>query len=207
MMSIFLQTAVCWMLIVSFYANIAEAQVPAVCSDIESLTNKKCCPDPSEDGTAGECSSNNNRGTCVDVSTICYTSYEEDSTPEIRLNWPTHYFTQMCKCNGRYGGYDCSECQFGWGGDNCDTKLPLRTRSSITAKTPAEWTKYNEQLKVAKNTNSRYVILVPTNDSDLSTAIVRNISVLDMFPWMHHFAAKTHQDYFVNGSGVKLYYS
>ncbi len=181
----------------------SNAQVPGVCTDVDSLANKTCCPSTQH----GVCGEDAGRGQCVKVSNICFTGYEEDNIAEIRLNWPIHYYTNVCSCTGNYGGYDCSECDFGYSGSDCQEKLNKK-RKSIIQQTAAEWELYNKQLQLAKTTNSsRYVILIPSNltsDYDLSTAIVRNISVYDHFIWLHVYATATHIDNYNHSSSGKL---
>ena len=198
-----MQTILAILVVASYCMFFGEAQVPRVCSSIEILVSKTCCPTPENNPSYGPCGVNVGRGACTNVSEVCYTGYEEDPTSiETRLNWPTYFFTKICKCNGNYGGFDCSECEFGYTGDDCQTKLPIRTRKSVTAKTDEEWSTYNQQLRTVKKALSRYAIVLPTDLSDISTAIIRNISVYDHLVWSHVFAAKTHRDYYANGSGM-----
>lgn len=182
--------------LVVLYTN---AQVPSVCSDMDSLVTKTCCPH-TQYGVCGEYAG---RGQCVYVSNLCFTGYEEDNVPDILLNWPEHYYTRVCNCTGNYGGYDCSECDFGYTGSSCQYKLK-RKRKSIIQLTADEWRLYNKQLQMAKTTNSRYVILIPSN-SDLSTATVRNISVFDHSVWLHYIVAKSHDSAYNQSSSGKYH--
>ena len=178
-----------------------NAQVPRVCADANSLTSKTCCPSTDH----GVCGEDAGRGQCVDVSSLCFTGYDDDMS-DIRLNWPTHYYTRVCNCTGPYGGYDCSECAFGYTGPNCEKQM-TRIRRSVTEHTAADWRLYNEGLRMAKATMSRYVILIPSNISvpDLSTATVKNISNYDLFAWMHIYAALTHTDDYNESTSGKLH--
>ena len=199
-----MQTILVILVVGSCCMSFGEAQVPKVCSSIEILVNKTCCPTSETNPSFGPCGVNAGRGICTDVSKICYTGYKQEFVPfDTRLNWPMYFFNRTCKCNENYGGFDCGECEFGYTGNDCKTKLPMRIRKSVTAKTAAEWTTYNKQLQKAKNISSRYAIVLPTDLSDISTSIVRNLSVYDHLVWCHVFAAKTHVDgYYANGSGM-----
>ena len=172
-----------------FILNIACAQIPFVCSSNSSLQTKTCCPDKCGGVDKGE---------CVDVSDsrICNTGYP--STDDSRVNWPIHFFEKVCKCKGNYAGFDCSECKFGYDeSNNCESKKTIRERRSINAD-DFDWEDYNNKINQAKSIPSRYVVMTRGNE-------VHNISVYDMFVWMHHFVAKTNSEkYSRHSSGNML---
>ena len=169
-----------------FILDIACAQIPRVCSEPSFLESKTCCPD--------ECGGKS-KGECVDVSTICNTGYP--STDDSRVNWPIHFFRKVCKCKGNYAGFNCSECKFGYDeGNNCKSKKTIRERLSINAD-GFNWKDYNDKIKESKSIPSRYVVV--TDDE------VHNISVYDMFVWMHHFVAKTNNDKYSRDSSGMLH--
>lgn len=67
-------------------AHCTVGQIPAVCTDKDSLENLRCCP-MTPDGVCGE---NANRGKCVELKIDGYSR----NTTDVRGNWP-HYFTHV----------------------------------------------------------------------------------------------------------------
>ncbi len=55
---------------------------------------------------------------------------EKGSTIDSRYLWPTMVFENVCICSGNFYGVDCSECAFGWSGENCGMKKqPVQRKS------------------------------------------------------------------------------
>ena len=176
---------------------LVQAQIPRVCA----TTGRTCCPVPEVTGATTECGSNLGRGVCRSVSSKCNTEYTNDDYDDPRRNWPSYFFDKICQCNGNYAGYDCSECKFGYEGNDCNTKSTLRERRNIMDMTDSEWEDYNNKIITAKNAEeSRYVILV--DDKPV------NISLYNMFVWMHHYVAKNNNDnYNITESGMLTMHS
>ena len=195
-----------WLLLSVTNYCLVQAQIPKVCSSKGNLTNRTCCPVPS--GASTPCGRDLGRGQCRFVSSYCYTQYPNNSDP--RLNWPSYFFNRTCQCNGNYAGYDCSECKFGYEGNNCNTKSsPLRQRKNIAKINESEWEEYNRKLNRSKHANeSRYVILLFNEaDGNAFNAEAVDISIYDMFTWMHHYVAKNNDDnYTITGSGMLYTY-
>ena len=179
---------------------LVQAQIPKDCATTQSLTSRTCCPVPK--GASTPCGSN---GACRPVSSYCYTQYRDNSN-DPRLNWPSYFFNRTCQCNGNYGGYDCGECKFGYEGNDCNTKSsPLRQRQNIMDMSVSEWEEYNRKINRSKHANeSRYVILLFNEaDGNAFNAKAVDISLYDMFTWMHHYVAKNNDDnYIITGSGM-----
>ena len=168
--------------------QLVYAQIPKVC--LPTLQNQTCCPNDCGGPT---------RGSCRDVSQLCYTGYN-NTDDDSRVNWPTHFFNKVCICEGNYAGYDCSECKFGYVGADCSTKL-TRERRSINDPN-FNWNDYNNKINQSKYMPSRYVIVNSMNGNDVSYS---NVSVYDLFVWMHHFIAKDNDDSYPdtnNASGM-----
>ena len=183
---------------------LVQAQIPKVCSSKNNLTNRTCCPVPTSiTGALTECGNNLGRGECRPVSSYCYTGYPNNAD-DPRRNWPSYFFNRTCHCNGNYAGYDCSECKFGYEGDDCNTKSSPRQRQSIADMTDDEWEDYNGKIARSKHEASRYVILLfNETDGNAFDAKPVNISLYDMFTWMHHYAAKNNvENYTITGSGM-----
>ena len=158
----------------------ASSQIPATCSDARSLENSICCPDTGE----GVCGQDSGRGLCVPLN---QPGYSTEST-DVRRNWP-HYFTQVCQCNGNYGGYDCGRCRYGYYGSDCSQKQVL-PRRPIHEYTDEEWNEFIEIIRLSKTYQSDYVVILEEARPGTSNVSMSNISLYDMFVWLHHFAAK-----------------
>ena len=182
------------------------AQIPAVCANNANLQARECCP-TTPSGVCG-----GSRGSCVSVSTLCKTDYDNpmlsssddpnnDYTTDGRFNWPSQIFDRVCQCNGNYGGYDCLDCKFGYGGNDCNNKLTNRVRRSI-ATLSDDWPAYIEQLKKAKHRPySRYKVYIGGNLQNEASYV--NVSLYDTFAWIHHYVSRTHRvlDYNKDQSG------
>ena len=189
-----------WLLLLITSYCLVQAQIPKVCSSKAILISRTCCPVPS--GASAPCGEDLGRGRCRSVSEYCNTGYIEDGDP--RLNWPSYFFSQTCHCNGSYAGYDCGECKFGYEGEDCNTKSSLRQRQNLADMTNSEWEEYNTKLNRSKHADeSRYVILVfNETDGNAFNAEAVDISIFDMFVWMHHYVGKNNDDHNSSGSGM-----
>ena len=163
-----------------FLREPTSSQIPAACSDANSLENSICCPD-SGDGVCGQASG---RGHCVSLN---QPGYSTEST-DVRRNWP-HHFTQVCRCNDNYGGYDCSRCTYGYYGSDCSQKQVL-PRRPIHEYTDKEWSKFIQITRLSKSYQSDYVVILEESKPGTSNLSISNISLYNLFVWLHHFAAK-----------------
>lgn len=167
------------------------AQIPILCADKASLTEHKCCPAPSVSSRTdlGECGVNDGRGSCKE---IMGNSQATQVTNDVRQHWPLGYFSKVCKCSGNFGGFDCGECSFGYKGERCSEKAPVRTRKSINDLTQEEWEEYRKVLQKAKSDKSRYKVVTTPHTNDLQKLMksMKSTTVYELFVWMHHFVAK-----------------
>ena len=159
----------------------ASSQIPAACSDANSLENSICCPDTGGDGACGQAAG---RGLCVSLNQPGYSSESTD----VRRNWP-HYFTQVCQCNGNYGGYDCGRCAYGYYGADCSQKQVL-PRRPIHEYTDEDWNEFIQIVQMSKTYPSDYVVILEESRPGTSNVTVSNISLYNLFVWLHHFASK-----------------
>ena len=185
---------------------LAWAQFPAVCNNDESLTSKRCCPN--------ECFSNVSRGMCIDVTTTVMEGWNEANKivqkvcnisrvpQDVRCQWPIRVFNRVCNCTNGWGGYDCSQCDFGYilnaTGDGCvkRTDNQLRVRRNFMSLTSDKQKEYIKVLKRAKNELKKdikwsVVVEQPTDSS--GTVTLQNVSVYDMLV-IHHFLATREKD-------------
>ncbi len=161
----------------------AFAQIPAVCTDPESLENSVCCPSTSD----GVCGKDAGRGACEELDTASY-SYSS-VTKDVRRNWP-HYFTRVCECSGNYAGYDCSRCKFGYYGPGC-SQMQVLPRKPLRELTDEDWTEFRDIIAMTRNYDSGYkVVLEESTPGNASLVLIGDISLYHLFVWVHHYTAK-----------------
>ncbi|XP_034779357.1 tyrosinase-like isoform X1 [Acipenser ruthenus] len=167
-------------------------QFPRACATAEALLSKECCP--VWDGDASVCGESSRRGSCQDVSVTDAADGPQfpHSNVDDREKWPLVFYNRTCQCVGNFMGYNCGDCKFGFFGPNCDERRES-IRRSIFHLTTAEKNKFIAYLNLAKNTVSTdYVIATGTyiQMNNGSTPMFRNISVYDLFVWMHYYASR-----------------
>ena len=167
----------------------ASSIIPKPCATVENLRSKECCPNNPD-----PCGRSKLRGECVLVN-VTYTT--KNKGDDLRYLWPTRLFKKLCKCNDNYGGYDCSECKFGYAMNatgQCELQ-PVRVRKSL--KKLDDWEPYVYVLNIAKYTKSRYYVVTETfntaikhsSNKALMDSII-NPTLYNLFIWIHHYSAK-----------------
>ena len=160
----------------------SNGQFPMACMDDTSLQNRRCCP--------SNCGASSNRGSCMNINTPRPTGQYNSTT--VRDNWP-YYYTNVCRCNGNYAGFDCSRCKYGYHGSDCNEKIVL-PRRPISELTPQELTEYINTLIMSRSHQSGYFVFLeePTGPNDDLRRLNKTVanSLYDLFIWQHHYAAK-----------------
>ncbi|KAJ7423810.1 Tyrosinase [Pitangus sulphuratus] len=176
-------------------------QFPRVCANTRSLLSKECCPP--WDGDGSPCGELSSRGSCQNIllSQAPLGPQFPFSGVDDREDWPSVFYNRTCRCEGNFMGFNCGECKFGFSGINC-TERQLRTRRNIFQLTTSEKNKFLAYLNLAKNIPSQdYVIATGTYTqmNNGSNPMFRDISVYDLFVWMHYYASR---DTLLGGSNV-----
>ena len=164
--------------------SVTHAQIPTVCSDADSLKYSICCPLT----TQGICGSRTGRGQCVSLSLSDY----DPSSSDVRENWP-HYYTQMCECNGNYGGIDCNRCKFGYYGSDC-SQIQVLPRREAGSYTDSDWDELNRVLRLTRDYDSGYKVVLKEELPGTENLETTNISLYGFYIWAHHYAAKDSLD-------------
>ncbi|KAM5194010.1 tyrosinase-like [Mantella aurantiaca] len=160
-------------------------QFPRACTTPEALKCAECCPVVNGQKCGGP-----GRGSCVDARLLQPKERCDFQAYDDRLNWPQSYYNFTCLCKDNFGGYDCTQCKFGYYGKNCETKKTL-LRKEIRNLTNSERTNLFNYLALAKFKKSEdYVILVTNNRHHRDTYRFIDASIYDIFSWIHHYSIK-----------------
>ena len=176
-----------------------EGQFPRVCTDRDSLKDKKCCPVPK--GFNARCGSDGDRGQCQELAirdwTIKYSHYRSSHRDDERHNWPRALYHKVCKCNANYAGYDCSKCAFGYYGSTCTQKKNLIRRNFLSL-TAQEKDRYMKYVSKSKEYASDFVV-TSTPYNKINETIMKgddpkdlfyDVTYYDLFTWIHYYAAR-----------------
>ena len=169
-----------------------NAIIPVPCATMDSLTRRECCPTPTNlAGNPGPCGADLRRGSCEQI-TLPYNRTETD----VRVNWPIQYFTRACKCNERFGGYDCGECSYAYndGTTDCEKKT-IYSRKSVGEMSRKNWRCYSKALRAIKDNSSRYMASVAdyTDDPQKVLKSLVRPTTYNLFVWLHHLVAKDNE--------------
>ena len=151
---------------------------------------------------------------CIDVTTEVMKGWKEDNDivdkvcnrdvdnlpQDVRCQWPIRVFNMVCNCTNGWGGYDCSQCDFGYilnaAGDRCvkRTDNQLRARPNFMSLPSNKQKEYISVLRRAKTEAVKEWSVVVEEPTDSSgTVKLQDVSVYDMFV-IHHFLATREKD-------------
>ena len=176
-----------------------EGQFPRVCTDRDSLRDKKCCPTPR--GFTTECGYSGGRGQCQELTirdwTSKYSHYRPFQMEDERHNWPRALYYKVCKCNANFAGYDCSKCAFGYYGSTCTQKKNLIRRNFLSL-TAWEKDRYMTYVKKSKKNQSDFVVTSVPYEKIYRDVMhgydpkpyFADVTNYDLFTWMHYYAAR-----------------
>nr|ANN11874.1 tyrosinase protein [Cyprinus carpio 'color'] len=167
-------------------------QFPRPCTTPDVLRGKRCCPVWPGDGSV--CGSLSGRGFCQDVTVSDLPNGPQypHSGLDDREQWPLVFYNQTCQCAGNYMGFDCGECKFGYFGANCGERRES-VRKNIFQLSVSERQRFISYLNLAKTTVSPDYMIVTGVYSQMnngSTPMFTNISVYDLFVWMHYYVSR-----------------
>jgi len=175
-------------------------QFPRPCANSEGLRTKECCPVWEGDGSA--CGMKSGRGKCGDVRVSSAENSKQypHQGKDDRERWPTEFFNRTCNCFGRYGGFDCGECMFGYYGKDCN-EYQNHIRKNVMTLSADEKKKLVDYFDQAKTTiNPDYVIATATREEmgpNGENPKFADASTVDVFAWIHYYV--THPTYLPDG--------
>ncbi|XP_066563648.1 tyrosinase [Amia ocellicauda] len=163
-----------------------QAQFPRLCTTPKALKERKCCPK----WRGSPCGMQLGRGACYSYRMFffrtAYIDYRED--------WPYAFYDSVCKCNGNFDGFDCSQCKPGFKGPRCQQTFSV-VRKEITSLTAEEKSRFFTALEKAKRTNSEKYVILESNDTRIAGKYeFKNATVYDQYIWLHYYAAKPYRN-------------
>ena len=175
-------------------------QFPAACNDPESLQTKTCCPNNCGGLTRGHCENITAQVVAqwelADpvITTILKHTPEQPQKGkgDARYLWPTVVFEKVCVCEGHFWGGDCTQCNFGWTGNDCNTrKTPVVRKSFPRLTTEEKQALINAIGDLKKETDYWSVVIVeePKNYTS-GTVTLQNISAYDFLVYLHYYAGR-----------------
>ncbi len=182
---------------------LAYGQFPAVCNTQENLNSKTCCPTNCGGVT---------RGSCVNITQEAISQWEnanstiveilrnapnttQKGTADGRYLWPTVVFENVCNCSGNYGGYNCLECDFGWTGEDCQTRKTLVIRKNFARLTATEKSAFTEATQQLKNEMGVWSVIVEEPQNyNIGTATLQNVTTYNLFVFLHDYIARDGSD-------------
>ena len=175
------------------------AQFPAVCNTNESISSKTCCPNNCGGIINGECTNIKSRAvkawSLSNPDVIAYmlnsTNIPGKGKADMRYQWPTVVFENVCMCTGNYYGPDCTDCKFGYTGTDCNTKAPIRMRKQFSSLTAYEKEQLIRGFSELKNEYGRYAVAVDDPPSYTNGGVtLQNVTTFDMITYLHFLVAR-----------------
>ena len=114
----------------------------------------------------------------------------EKGTIDSRYLWPTLVFEYVCICSGNYYGANCSECAFGWKGDDCQTQKRTVVRRSFNSLTTSEKQRVVNGLQSLKNEVDHWTIIDTEPATSSGRVTLQEVSTYDFLVYIHNYAAR-----------------
>ena len=186
----------------SVVLSLTCAQFPAVCNTEDSLSTKTCCPD--------NCGS---RGTCENIREEIEEIWESANATiveilrgshgwpqDLRYQWPLKIFEKVCSCDEGWGGYDCSQCDFGFIA-NEDGECVKRNTNQLFIRRNFRHLSEQERLNLitlleaAKNEEEKeWATIASLPEKTNGHYILQNVSTYDMMVAIHVLTAREKVD-------------
>ena len=115
---------------------------------------------------------------------------QDKGTIDARCQWPIAVFESVCECHNNYGGVDCSKCDFGWTGENCEEKAQVVTRKPFQ--------NLNEQEKRAliqatidlKSEMGQWSVIVGEPHHSTGTVTLQDVSTYNFLVQIHSYVSR-----------------
>ena len=176
-----------------------SGQFPSICNKPENIRTKTCCPNNCNAPERGVCKNITKEVIAQwELGNTTITSILQDApnqpqkgTIDARYLWPTIVFESVCVCNGNFWGVDCSDCGFGWTGEDCTVrKTPVLRRSFHSLTKEERQMVANATRDLKKEIGYWSVIVQEPTDYRSGTVTLQDVSTYDFFVHMHHYAVR-----------------
>ena len=178
----------------------ACGQFPAACNNPENLQSKTCCPNNCGGPTGGSCENITAQVVAqweladpVITAVLKNTpNGPQKGTADARYLWPTVVFEKVCVCKEHFWGGDCTQCNFGWTGNECNTRKTPVVRKSFDQLATEEKQAYINAIRDLKNEKWYQSVVIVEEPKNYTSGIVtlQNISAYDFLMYLHHYAAR-----------------
>ena len=188
-----------YLLLAATAVVLIEGQFPKACVNIDSLKKRECCPVPR--GFKEPCGRDGKRGDCGELTVRTWSAtYDHFNTKhklDDRHDWPRGVFRRSCKCRGNFTGYDCSKCEYGYYGNECNQRKVL-IRKNFAQLSRGEQDKFMMYMNMTRYVKSDYLVTTAfyqeindaiNNGSD-PTGLFTNVSIHELFVWLHYYTTK-----------------
>ena len=103
---------------------------------------------------------------------------------------------RSCKCRGNFAGYDCSKCEYGYYGNECNQKKVL-IRKNFAKLSSEEQDRFMMYMNMTRYVESDYLVSTAIyqeiddtiNNGGDPTRLFTIVSIHDLFVWLHYYAA------------------
>ena len=175
-------------------------QFPAACNDPESLHTKTCCPNNCGGPARGRCENITAQVAAQweladpDITTILKHTPDrpQKGKADTRYLWPTVVFEKVCVCKGHFWGGDCSQCNFGWTGNDCNSRKTPVVRKSFPRLTTEEKQSLMTAIRDLKRETDYWSVVIieePENYTS-GTVSLQNVSAYDFLLYLHFYAGR-----------------
>ena len=175
-------------------------QFPAACNDPVSLQTKTCCPNNCGGLTRGRCENITAKVAAqweladpVITNILKHTpDRPQKDKADARYLWPTVVFEKVCVCKDHFWGGDCTQCNFGWTGNDCNTKkTPVVRKSFPSLTTEEKQSLINAIMDLKKETDYWSVVIVEEPENYTSGRVaLQNVSAYDFLVYLHFYAGR-----------------
>ncbi|XP_074654258.1 tyrosinase-like [Tubulanus polymorphus] len=169
------------------------AQFPSVCIRNATKADSTCCPVPK--GFSLPCGGPS-RGRCTEITDRPIPKLPLPFSLDDRLNWPKKFFKNACLCEGNFDGYQCSQCAFGFDGQNCIQRRTSIRKNAVNLEAK-ERKLLRDVLDASKFTASEWMVMNitskenvdPVNGTDNLNFIP--VSVYDFYVYLHVYGSRS----------------
>ncbi|XP_064383188.1 L-dopachrome tautomerase-like [Halichondria panicea] len=99
-------------------------------------------------------------------------------------------FENVCNCSGNFYGVDCSECAFGWSGENCGMKKQAVQRKSFGSLLDSEKQNVVNGMLMLKSEMGYWSVVTEEPPTASGTVTLQNVSTYDFLVYIHNYVSR-----------------